>query len=165
MTVGLAWNNEQEQFDISESLINLLTALLQKAAEAEGIEEGEVALTFVDNEQIHELNLEYRAIDRPTDVLSFAMNESLDDELEIVYEMEEGNEGEMIPDILGDIIISVERAKEQSEEYGHSLERELGFLFVHGFLHLLGYDHQDEASEAEMMGKQEAALAEVGLVR
>lgn len=165
MTLQLAWSNEQDQFEISDGLIELLNDILQKAAAAEGIEEGEVALTFVDNKQIHELNRDYRGIDRPTDVLSFAMNESLDEEPEIVYELEEGESMEDVPDMFGDIIISVERAKEQSEDYGHSLERELGFLFVHGFLHLLGYDHQDEASEAEMMGKQEAVLAEVGLVR
>ncbi|ACX64047.1 MULTISPECIES: rRNA maturation RNase YbeY [Paenibacillus] len=165
MSLQLAWNNEQEDFQIGEELIALLEAILQKAGEAEGVTDGEVDLTFVDDEGIHELNREYRGIDRPTDVLSFAMNEITNDELEIIYELEEGEELESVPDVLGDIIISVPRAKLQSEEYGHSLERELGFLFVHGFLHLLGYDHQDEASEAEMMGKQEAVLAEVGLTR
>lgn len=165
MAIHLAWSNEQEQFDITEELIALLDVLLQKAAAAEGIEDGEVALTFVDNKQIHELNRDYRGIDRPTDVLSFAMNESLDEEPEIIYEIGEDEQAELFPDMLGDIIISMERAKEQSEDYGHSFERELGFLFVHGFLHLLGYDHQDEASEAEMMGKQEVVLAEAGLVR
>lgn len=165
MSLQLAWNNEQEDFQISEELIALLEVILQKAGEAEGVTDGEVDLTFVDDEQIHELNREYRGIDRPTDVLSFAMNEITDNELEIIYEIEEGEDLESVPDVLGDIIISVPRAKLQSEEYGHSLERELGFLFVHGFLHLLGYDHQDEASEAEMMGKQEAVLAEVGLTR
>ena len=165
MSLQLAWNNEQEDFQISEELIALLEVILQKAGEAEGVTDGEVDLTFVDDEQIHELNREYRGIDRPTDVLTFAMNEITNDELEIIYELEEGEELESVPDVLGDIIISVPRAKLQSEEYGHSLERELGFLFVHGFLHLLGYDHQDEASEAEMMGKQEAVLAEVGLTR
>ncbi|GAB6929569.1 rRNA maturation RNase YbeY [Paenibacillus sp. JCM 10914] len=165
MSLQLTWNNEQDDFQIREDLITLLEAILQKAGETEGVTEGEVDLTFVSDEQIHELNLEYRGIDRPTDVLSFAMNEITNDELEIIYELEEGEELENVPDVLGDIIISVPRAKLQSEEYGHSLERELGFLFVHGFLHLLGYDHQDEASEAEMMGKQEAVLAEVGLTR
>jgi len=165
MSLQLAWNNEQGDFQISEELIALLEVILQKAGEAEGVTDGEVDLTFVDDEQIHELNREYRGIDRPTDVLSFAMNEITNDELEIIYEIEEGEDLESVPDVLGDIIISVPRAKLQSEEYGHSLERELGFLFVHGFLHLLGYDHQDEASEAEMMGKQEAVLAEVGLTR
>ncbi|AWB45405.1 rRNA maturation RNase YbeY [Paenibacillus sp. CAA11] len=165
MSLSLAWSNDQEQFEISQELIDILDTLLQKAGEAEGVADGEVALTFVDDAQIHELNRDYRGIDRPTDVLSFAMNESLDEELEIVYELEEGEETEELPVVLGDIIISVERAKAQSEEYGHSLDREIGFLFVHGFLHLLGYDHQDAESEAEMMGKQEAVLAQVGLVR
>ncbi|SET65596.1 rRNA maturation RNase YbeY [Paenibacillus sp. NFR01] len=165
MSLQLVWSNEQEQFEIGGEWIGLLENILQKAGEAEGVEDGEVALTFVDNERIHELNMEYRGIDRPTDVLSFAMNESLEDEPDIIYELEEGEELEEVPNILGDIIISVERAQEQADEYGHSLKRELGFLFVHGFLHLLGYDHQDAASEAEMMGKQEAVLAQVGLTR
>lgn len=165
MGLQLAWNNEQEELAISEELIATLELLLQKAGQAEGVEDGEVALTFVDDGQIHELNKEYRGIDRPTDVLSFAMNEFTDEELDIVYELEEDEELQDMPDMLGDIIISVNRAQAQSEEYGHSLERELGFLFVHGFLHLLGYDHQDQESEAEMMGKQEAILAEVGLIR
>ncbi|OAB43123.1 rRNA maturation RNase YbeY [Paenibacillus antarcticus] len=165
MSLQLAWSNEQSEYEINASLISLLESALQKAGEAESVIDGEVALTFVNDEQIHELNRDYRGIDRPTDVLSFAMNDSLDDELEIVYELGEGEEMEEIPDVLGDIIISVSRAKLQSEEFGHSLEREIGFLFVHGFLHLLGYDHQDKASEDEMMGKQEAVLVQVGLNR
>lgn len=165
MSLEIVWDNEQEEYEIKDDLIALLESILQKAGEAEGIEQGEVALTFVDNVRIHELNLQYRGIDRPTDVLSFAMNETGEDELDIIYEVEEGEELEDVPDVLGDIIISVTRAQEQALEFGHSLERELGFLFVHGFLHLLGYDHQDEASEAEMMSKQEKALAQVGLTR
>lgn len=165
MALNLVWNNEQDVLEIGDELIGLLDRLLQKAGEAEGITEGEVALTFVNDEAIHELNREYRGIDRPTDVLSFAMNESLDEELDIVYELEEGEELDELTDVLGDIVISVERAQAQSEEYGHSLEREIGFLVVHGFLHLLGYDHQDTASEKVMMDKQEAALSQVGLVR
>lgn len=165
MSLEIVWDNEQEEYEIKDDLISLLESILQKAGEAEGINEGEVALTFVDNKRIHELNLEYRGIDRPTDVLSFAMNESGEDELDIIYEVDEGQALEDVPDVLGDIIISVTRAQEQALEYGHSLERELGFLFVHGFLHLLGYDHQDEASEAEMMSKQEHVLSQVGLTR
>ncbi|AZS14463.1 rRNA maturation RNase YbeY [Paenibacillus lutimineralis] len=167
MALKLEWSNEQDKLAISDELIALLDKLLQKAGEAEGVTEGEVALTFVDDENIHELNRTYRGIDRPTDVLSFAMQESLDDELEIVYEVDadEADQLDAMTDVLGDIIISVERAQQQGEDYGHSLNREIGFLFVHGFLHLLGYDHQDEVSEAEMMGKQEAALSQVGLLR
>ncbi|MDQ0192631.1 putative rRNA maturation factor [Paenibacillus wynnii] len=161
----MIWNNEQNEFEISDSLIELLETILQKAGELEGVDEGEVDLTFVNNERIHELNRDFRGIDRPTDVLSFAMNDTGEDEPEIIYEVEEGEESEEIPNALGDIIISVTRAQEQAAEYGHSLERELGFLFVHGFLHLLGYDHQDEATEAEMMSKQEHVLSQVGLTR
>jgi probable rRNA maturation factor len=165
MSLQLDWNNEQTEYEINDSLITLLELALQKAGENEGVMDGEVALTFVDDKQIHELNRDYRGIDRPTDVLSFAMNDSIDGELEIVYELEEGEELQGIPEMLGDIIISVSRAKLQSEEYGHSLEREIGFLFVHGFLHLLGYDHQDKVTEDEMMSKQEAVLVQVGLNR
>ncbi|WP_410514469.1 rRNA maturation RNase YbeY [Paenibacillus sp. BR2-3] len=165
MSLQMIWSNEQEELEISDTLITLLETLLQKSGELEGVDEGEIDLTFVDNERIHELNRDFRGIDRPTDVLSFAMNETGEDELEIIYEVEEGEESEEIPNVLGDIIISVTRAQEQALEYGHSLERELGFLFVHGFLHLLGYDHQDEASEAEMMSKQEKVLTQVGLTR
>ncbi|TQR97221.1 rRNA maturation RNase YbeY [Paenibacillus ottowii] len=165
MGLQLAWNNEQNDMEINESLITLLNTLLEQAGKAEGITDGEVALTFVNDDQIHELNRDYRGIDRPTDVLSFAMKETLDKELEIIYEPTEENPLNNVPDVLGDIIISVQTAQAQSEEYGHSIEREIGFLFVHGFLHLLGYDHQDDASEAEMMGKQEAVLAQVGLTR
>ncbi|WP_160034126.1 rRNA maturation RNase YbeY [Paenibacillus sp. An7] len=164
MSVQLVWNNNQEVVEITEELIGTLEKLLEKAAEMEKITDGEVALTFVTDQEIHELNKEYRGIDRPTDVLSFAMNESIDEELDIIYDLGE-NEAIELPEILGDIIISVETAIAQSKEYGHSIDREIGFLFVHGFLHLLGYDHQDEASEAEMMGKQEKVLAEVGLSR
>ncbi|MBD7967595.1 rRNA maturation RNase YbeY [Paenibacillus gallinarum] len=164
MSVQLVWNNNQEVVEITEELIGTLERLLEKAAEMEKITDGEVALTFVTDQEIHELNKEYRGIDRPTDVLSFAMNESIDEELDIIYDLGE-NEAIDLPEILGDIIISVETAIAQSKEYGHSIDREIGFLFVHGFLHLLGYDHQDEASEAEMMGKQETVLAEVGLSR
>ncbi|MEK3788242.1 rRNA maturation RNase YbeY [Paenibacillus sp. FSL K6-1230] len=164
MGLQLVWNSEQDDLEITDVLISTLETLLERAGEAEGVAEGEVALTFVTDEQIHELNRQYRGIDRPTDVLSFAMNEELEEEPDIIYSLEPEAELEL-PDMLGDIIISVQTAKRQSEEYGHSLDRELGFLFVHGFLHLLGYDHQDEASEAEMMGKQEAVLAQVGLLR
>lgn len=165
MSVTLEWNNEQDKYPISPGLVAQLEQLLQEAASAESVTEGEVALTFVDNERIHELNRDYRGIDRPTDVLSFALNESTDEELDILYEVEDELELASIGDMLGDIIISVERAQEQAEEYGHSIERELGFLFVHGFLHLLGYDHQDEASEKIMMDKQEKVLQKIGLTR
>lgn len=165
MTLQLDWNNEQTKHDIPDAWIEKLSELLQLAGAAEGLTEGEVALTFTDDEGIHALNRDYRGIDRPTDVLSFAMQEDGTDELDIIFEVEDENEMDPLSGMLGDIIISVDRAKLQSEEYGHSLEREIGFLFVHGFLHLIGYDHQDEAAEAEMTAKQEAVLRQVGLTR
>ncbi|RCW51288.1 rRNA maturation RNase YbeY [Paenibacillus prosopidis] len=165
MSLQLDWRNEQQKMDIPEAWITKLEQLLQMAAEAEGITEGEVSLTFTDDEEIHQLNRDYRGIDRPTDVLSFAMQEDGVDELDIFFEVESEDESDPISGMLGDIIISVETAAAQSKEYGHSLEREIGFLFVHGFLHLIGYDHQDDAAEAEMTAKQEAILQQAGLSR
>ncbi len=165
MSLQLDWSNDQQSLEIPENWIGKLEQLLQLAGEAEGITDGEVSLTFTNDEEIHQLNLEYRGIDRPTDVLSFAMQEEGKDELDIIFEVDSEDETDPISGMLGDIIISVDTAKAQSEEYGHSLEREIGFLFVHGFLHLIGYDHQDERSEAEMTAKQEAILKQAGLSR
>ncbi|MFD1952639.1 rRNA maturation RNase YbeY [Paenibacillus thailandensis] len=165
MSLRLDWSNEQEKIEIPADWIAKLEQLLQLAGEAEGLHDGEVTLTFVDNEQIHRLNKEYRGIDLPTDVLSFAMLDDGTEELDIIFEVEHEDELDPISGMLGDIIISVDKAVQQSEEYGHSLEREIGFLFVHGFLHLIGYDHQDEQSEKEMFAKQEAVLQKAGLTR
>ncbi|ANE47321.1 metalloprotease [Paenibacillus swuensis] len=166
MALNLTWSDNQEIHPISEELASLLERLLQEAGQAEKVEEGEVSLTFVTDQEIHELNKQYRNMDKPTDVLSFSMQEFVDEEPEILYELEEGEaEPDDFSDVLGDIVISVERAKAQAEDYGHSFEREVGFLFVHGFLHLIGYDHEDEAAEKTMMDKQEAILGKVGLSR
>lgn len=146
---------------IDESLQDLIVRCLEAAAEREGVD-GEVVVTLVNNERIHELNRQYRGVDRPTDVLSFAMNESGEGELDIYIDEEELD---AFPNMLGDIVISVPKAKEQAAEYGHSLERELGFLAVHGFLHLLGYDHGTEEEEKEMFSRQEAVLQQIGLTR
>lgn len=166
MSLTLAWFDEQSYMEIPEAWIRRLEQLLEIAGETEGIASGEVALTFVDDEAIRRMNRDFRGLDKPTDVLSFAMRELGEGELEIVYEdAGEDDAGFDFVEPLGDIVISVPRAKAQSEEYGHSLEREIGFLFVHGFLHLIGYDHQDEASEREMFGKQEQILRKAGLTR
>jgi probable rRNA maturation factor len=159
MGLTLEWNNEQEALEIASSLIEQLEKLLHLAGEQEKITTGEVALSFVTDEAIHQLNKTYRSMDRPTDVLSFAMQELGEDELEIIYD----EVVEIVP--LGDIIISIPRAIVQSLEYGHSVEREIGFLFVHGFLHLIGYDHEAEADETEMFTKQEQILELAGLTR
>jgi probable rRNA maturation factor len=145
---------------LSDDLLDMLCRVLEEAARVEEVE-GEVTVTFVDNARIHELNREYRGIDRPTDVLSFAMNEEGEEEIEIFFD----EEMEGMPNMLGDIIISIPKTREQAEEYGHSFERELGFLAVHGFLHLLGYDHMTEEDEKEMFSRQEEILHRVRLTR
>lgn len=147
-----------ETDELTEEHILEIEKLLNFAAKKENVEEqSEVSVTFVSNERIQEINLEYRDKDIPTDVISFAMEELGEGEVELVG-------GEM-PRVLGDIIISVPKAKEQAEEYGHSFLRELGFLSVHGFLHLLGYDHMTEADEKIMFTLQKDILNEYGLTR
>ena len=116
-----------------------------------------ISISFVDNKYIHKINKKYRDVDRETDVISFAFlddDENRDNTLH--------SKG-IVP--LGDIYISVDKAKEQAENYGHSLERELSFLYVHGLLHLLGYDHQNEEQEKEMFTLQEEILQKLGVTR
>lgn len=147
-----------ETNEVSKDVISTIQKILNFAAEKENVESGsEVSVTFVTNERIQEINREYRDKNQPTDVISFALEEMGQGETEL--------HGPDMPRILGDIIISVERAHEQAEEYGHSSLRELGFLAVHGFLHLLGYDHMTEEDETIMFGKQREILDEFGLKR
>lgn len=115
----------------------------------------EVSITFVDDDAITDLNRDHRGLARPTDVLSFSQLEG--------EEMADLPEGEPVP--LGDIVISLERCLTQAADYGHSLERELGFLTAHGMLHLMGYDHQNPEDEAAMMARTEEILAGLGLTR
>ena len=113
----------------------------------------DVSVTIVDDETIHKMNKEYRGIDRPTDVLSFAFND-----------YDEGIVDEPINE-LGDIIISIETCKRQAKEYGHSFEREMCFLFTHGFLHLLGYDHMKKEDEVKMFAMQDTILNALEIFR
>ncbi|MCL6547836.1 MAG: rRNA maturation RNase YbeY [Alicyclobacillus sp.] len=134
-------------------------AFVRRVLEAAAVhlgEWGEVSVSLVGDEEIHQLNREYRGVDRPTDVLSFPLLEGEEDPEPMVPGQ---------PRLLGDIVVSVPTAVRQADAYGHSLQRELGFLLVHGFLHLLGFDHADEASEREMFALQEQVLAGVGLSR
>ncbi|WP_110926907.1 rRNA maturation RNase YbeY [Bacillus massiliglaciei] len=143
---------------VADEAQELVDRLLQFAAGKIGIEEEtELSVTFVGNDRIHEINKQYRNKDAATDVISFALEEMGEGEVEIV--------GADMPRMLGDIIISIDRTKEQAEEYGHSFERELGFLALHGFLHLLGYDHMTEEDEKEMFTKQKDILEAYGLSR
>ncbi|TFD92326.1 rRNA maturation RNase YbeY [Jeotgalibacillus sp. R-1-5s-1] len=156
MTLHIDFIDETE--GLTEDDKSLVSRLLTFAAEKEGVENGECSVTFVTDERIQEINREYRQKDQATDVISFAMEELGEDEMEITGESD-------LERILGDIIISVPKAKEQAEEYGHSFSRELGFLALHGFLHLLGYDHMKESDEAVMFGRQNDILEEFGLSR
>lgn len=129
--------------------------------------ESEVQVILTDNEGIHEINKEYRQIDRPTDVLSFPMVDYLEpsnfDHVEDAIESYFNPEtGELL---LGDIIISIDKVEEQAKSYGHSLERELAFLVVHSMLHLCGYDHMEEAERIEMERRQDEILTEKGYLR
>jgi probable rRNA maturation factor len=150
----------EEQFSFIAQ--EILAKAIQAAARHEEIETGEVVVSLVDDARIQELNREYRGKDMPTDVLSFAMLEEEEDEPEIYFETEE--EAAEVT-MLGDVIISVPTAKRQAEEYGHSLERELAFLAVHGFLHQIGYDHMTEEDEKEMFARQDAILDAAGFPR
>lgn len=138
--------------------------LLQYAASHLDLpEDTEMSITFMDNNEIQEINRVYRNKDMPTDVISFALEEEGEDELPIIFDEEFGDS--QFPRNLGDLMISVERANEQAEEYGHSVDRELGFLALHGFLHLNGYDHMTPEDEKVMFGLQKEILDAYGLKR
>ena len=158
----------------------LLHEVIEAAAKYLNLPEGiELDLSIVSNEKIQVLNRDYRGLDKPTDVLSFALTEvtsefdvdfahlDLTEEAEETEDLEETEfeDEEAIPQHLGDIIISYPRAQEQAQDYGHSLDRELAFLAVHGFLHLNGYDHQTEEEAQEMFKIQEEVLTTYGLTR
>lgn len=158
----------------------LLHEVIEAAAKYLNLPEGiELDLSIVSNEEIQVLNRDYRGLDKPTDVLSFALTEvsseydvdfahlDLAEEAEETEDLEETEfqDEEAIPQHLGDIIISYPRAQEQAQDYGHSLDRELAFLAVHGFLHLNGYDHQTEEEAQEMFKIQEEVLTTYGLTR
>lgn len=141
---------------LQDEHLETVRKLLEFAATSENIhDKTEVSVTFTDNEKIRELNRVYRNLDKPTDVLSFALQEGEDI----------GPEEEGLPDTLGDIVVSVAKAEEQAEQYNHSFIRELGFLAVHGFLHLCGYDHMTEADEKQMFSRQKELLDGYGLKR
>ncbi len=132
---------------------DIIKKIITKALQLEQIENASCSIIIVDNSYIHKLNKEYRGIDKETDVISFA----LEDEKNLI-----------IPNnirLLGDIYISLDKAKEQALEYNHSLKRELCFLAVHGLYHLLGYNHETKEEEKIMFTKQEEALGEYGIER
>ena len=119
-----------------------------------------MSITLTKPEEIKRMNLEFRNIDRATDVLSFPMFEK--NEIEEIVSKQEEDRGE---DILGDIVISIEKVQEQAKEYGHSFERELAYMVVHGFYHLMGYDHMEENDKKKMRAKEETVLKKLGISR
>lgn len=149
-------SNQQEKMTVTQAIEDRIIEVLEEAARVHEVDDlAEVSLMFTDDKTIHEMNREYRGIDRPTDVLSFALEEGEEEE---IYGGPEEN-------LLGDIIISVETATRQAAEYGHSVEREMAFLALHGMLHLLGYDHMEEEERQEMRAQEEAILASLGITR
>lgn len=150
--------NQQTRVEWTPHLEAVVTDLMNAVARLHDLEEAaEATVVLVDDQRMQALNRQYRGQDCPTDVLSFAARESLAEEPS--YQ----DPGEDY--LLGDIVISLETAVAQSEEYGHGLDREVGFLAVHGMLHLLGYDHQEEEETAVMRATEEKVLAAVGLNR
>lgn len=147
--------NDQARVPVTPTLRSLVRRAVKATLLFEDFTEPtEVSVTFTDNEGIHALNYEHRGIDRPTDVLSFSLFDGED------YD----RDGEAV--LLGDIVLSLERAEEQAEEYRHSFEREVAFLTVHSVLHLLGYDHErSEEEEKEMFSRQRAVLDAMGMKR
>ncbi len=157
-----------ETQEVSQEMMDKIRDMLNFAAKKLGKENKEMAITFVDNEKIHQINLEYRDMDRPTDVVSLEYKPETD----IVFSQEDleadPDLAAMIADYdayIGELFISVDKAHEQAESYGHSFQREMGFLAVHGFLHINGYDHYTSEEEKEMFTLQEEILTAYGLTR
>ena len=145
---------EPETLTVDANLLDEILRAADVVGEIYGVENSELSITLTDDEHIHALNKKFRNIDRATDVLSFAFRES--DEPEII-----GTDFE----ILGDVIISLERAKVQAADFGHSFLREVIFLEVHGLLHLLGYDHIDDEDRREMEVEQKFVMDKLGISR
>lgn len=161
--------NRQEKIEVTDEFINKIEDICEFALKEEGVDlDYQISLLFVDNNAIKEINNETRGIDRETDVLSFPM---LDFEENKVYKdiyldfefdetFKDGNEL-----ILGDMVLSLEKALEQSKEYGHSYEREVCYLVVHSILHLLGYDHMIEEDKKKMRKREEDILNKLDIKR
>lgn len=157
-----------ETGQVSEEMLAQTREILALAGQQLGKENKEMAVTFVSDARSHELNLLHRGVDRPTDVISLEYKP----ETEVIFDDEDLVDNPELAAMLdefdayiGELFISVDKAKEQAEDYGHSYEREMGFLAVHGFLHINGYDHGTPEEEAEMFGLQEEILTTYGLKR
>ncbi len=149
----------EEGHAVPEELLQKMTEAAEYAVESENMhnldkERCEISVTFVDLDEIHELNKQYRGVDKPTDVLSFPQFDDLEEEIPEVCEI-----------CLGDVVICEQKAREQAEEFGHSFERELVYLFTHSVLHLLGYDHMEEDEKKAMRAREEEIMKQIGLMR
>lgn len=178
--IDIIMSNEQDKFQITDELMDKIKRVIDECEIEEGINfDNEISLTFTDNENIRQINKDYRDKDEETDVLSFPMYEKseLEDEVrfyenpepdvETVNDLEEDVEivEEDIANPLGDIVISLEKAKEQSEDFGHSFEREVCYLVCHSMFHLLGYDHMTENEKIQMRQKEEKIMDKLGILR
>lgn len=137
-------DNRQDKIKVGVALENIIESVIDECLSVEEMSKDvEVSVSFVDNNEIRELNRDYRNVDAPTDVLSFPMNEDFE---------------EPLSKILGDIVISLERALEQSVEYGHTIEREVAYLTAHSMFHLLGYDHMTDEDKILMREKEKQVM-------
>ena len=149
----------EEGHAVPEELLQEMTEAAEYAVESENMhnldkKRCEISVTFVDLDEIHELNKQYRGVDKPTDVLSFPQFDDLEEEIPEVCEI-----------CLGDVVICEQKAREQAEEFGHSFERELVYLFTHSVLHLLGYDHMEDDEKKAMREREEEIMKQIGLMR
>ena len=149
----------EEGHAVPEELLRKMTEAAEYAVESENMhnldkKRCEISVTFVDLDEIHELNKQYRGVDKPTDVLSFPQFDDLEEEIPEVCEI-----------CLGDVVICEQKAREQAEEFGHSFERELVYLFTHSVLHLLGYDHMEDDEKKAMREREEEIMKQIGLMR
>ena len=150
--------DNRTDFEITEEFEKLFNDVVKESLRYEEFDpECEVSLSIVSNDEIQEINKQFREIDAPTDVLSFPL-----------LTFEEGEQADVNENneiMLGDIIISIDKAKAQAEDYGHGLRRELAFLTAHSMLHLMGYDHMEEEEQKEMFKKQDDILNNLGITR
>lgn len=162
-------DNRQNSIEVTDDLINIINEVCDVALKDEEVTiPYQISLLFVDNNEIREINNETRGIDKVTDVLSFPMLDYPENMVfKNVYKNKKFNEiyldGEEL--VLGDMVLSLERAKEQSIEYNHSFEREAAYLVVHSVLHLLGYDHMEEEDKVKMRQREEEILNALKITR
>ena len=152
---------EYLDLEANDKYEEIIKKVVEQCFKEEKIENSKlyISITLTNPEHIHEINKQYRNVDRATDVLSFPMFEK--DEIE---EKIKNNDFEH-EDVLGDIVISIEKVEEQAKEYGHSFEREFAYMLVHGFYHLMGYDHIEDSDKVIMRKKEEMVLNKLGITR